>query len=129
MSINVVKNIIVLNAKSTLLRSLPKNRYYSSHVPDTKSLRGIFPQLSTPFKAINDGGICWSNMEKNLICLEESQSFRGYVLNGFFGEGPHLSSAERTYVVKLAKKVVGRNKKLIVNSRCDCKLKKLGAIV
>lgn len=83
----LARNLIVLNGTRPAQRlqkggGVSKRCYFFANdsVFNTNSLRGIFPQVSTPFKAANDGGrIAWNNLEKNLVLLEESHSFPGIV--------------------------------------------------
>lgn len=83
----LARTLIVLNGTRSARRlqkgSGVSRRCYSfanASVSNTNSLRGILPQVSTPFKAANDGGrIAWNNLEKNLVLLEESHSFPGLV--------------------------------------------------
>ena len=94
---------------------------YSSVITTNKeNLTGVFPQLTTPFTRLRSEQVAWKELEDNLFRLNSSQPFGGYVVNGFYGENPHLNTKERVDIVKVVRKIVGKKKTILVSHNSDC---------
>lgn len=122
MSKNLLRCVDLLQLKNTVRVELKKSYSYSSVITMNKeNLTGVFPQLTTPFARLRSEQIAWKELEDNLFKLNYSHPFGGYVVNGFYGENPHLSGKERGDVVKAVRKIVGKKKTIIVSHNSDCK--------
>ena len=69
--------------------------------------------MITPFK--NDGEIDWAGVEK-LAAHLVSTGHDGLVLNGTTGEAPTTSDDEKDEIIKVVRKVVGSNIKIVAGA-------------
>jgi len=81
----------------------------------SKSIRGIFPPVSTPFD--KNGNICYGSLEKNLNHLYKTP-LNGYLAQGSNGEYPFLDPEERVNLVKSMRTYLP-NKVLMAGSGCE----------
>ncbi|XP_050540471.1 4-hydroxy-2-oxoglutarate aldolase, mitochondrial-like [Daktulosphaira vitifoliae] len=95
------------------------------------NLKGVFIPIPTPFKS--DGNIDYKALKINFERWEKIP-FRGYCVGGSNGEGPYLKAEEKLEMVSNVRKMIGKDRLLIVGTTCEstkqtCELSKAVADV
>ncbi len=77
-------------------------------------LKGIYPIVPTPFLA--DGAVDYASIERLVDAMAEKQ-VHGLAIMGALGEGPKMTDAERTEIIKLYRKRMPADMHLVVGTR------------
>ena len=71
-----VLKYLTLKNPSCSIKTKSYTEFATSHAD---KLRGILPSLTTPFKRSKDESISWKDFEENLIRMNYSHKFAGYL--------------------------------------------------
>ncbi len=77
-------------------------------------LKGIYPIVPTPF--LDDGAVDYASIER-LIDAMAAKKVHGLAIMGALGEGPKMTDAERTEIIKLYRKQMPSDMHLVVGTR------------
>ena len=77
-------------------------------------LKGIYPIVPTPF--LDDGSVDYASIERLVACMAE-QKVHGLAIMGALGEGPKMTDAERTEIIKLFRSTMPSDMHLVVGTQ------------
>ncbi|WP_029915319.1 dihydrodipicolinate synthase family protein [Pelobacter seleniigenes] len=77
-------------------------------------LKGIYPIVPTPF--LDDGSVDYASIERLVACMAEKK-VHGLAIMGALGEGPKMTDAERTEIIKLFRSTMPSDMHLVVGTR------------
>ena len=77
-------------------------------------LKGIYPIVPTPF--LDDGSVDYASIERLVACMAEKK-VHGLAIMGALGEGPKMTDAERTEIIKLFRSAMPSDMHLVVGTR------------
>lgn len=77
-------------------------------------LKGIYPIVPTPF--LDSGEVDYTSIERLVDCMVEKK-VHGLAIMGALGEGPKMTDAERTEIIKLYRKRMPVDMHLVVGTR------------
>ena len=75
-SLTKVYNYLLLKHPSCSIKTKSYTEFATTHAD---KLRGILPSLTTPFKRSKDESVSWKDFEENLIRMNYSHKFTGYL--------------------------------------------------